>query len=159
MDTKDFPYEIRFAYKEEWQKVIALAWKTFLKFEALDYSKEGVESFNNFITDQTLYKMFVSGAYQLMVALDNSTIIGLISVRNINHVSLLFVEESFHKKGIGTNLVKELCSYLFREECITRITVNSSPFAVGFYHKLGFKDMDKELTADGIRYTPMEFFI
>lgn len=159
MDTKDFPYEIRFAYKEEWQKVIALAWKTFLKFEALDYSKEGVESFNNFITDQTLYKMFVSGTYQLMVALENSTIIGLISVRNINHVSLLFVEESFHKKGVGTNLVKELCSYLFREERITRITVNSAPFAVGFYHKLGFKDMDTELTADGIRYTPMEFFI
>lgn len=159
MDTKEFPYEIRFAYKEEWQKVIALAWKTFLKFEAPDYSKEGVESFNNFITDQTLYKMFVSGTYQLMVALDNSTIIGIISVRDINHVSLLFVEESFHKKGVGTNLIKELCSYLFREEHITRITVNSSPFAVGFYHKLGFNDLDTELTADGIRYTPMEFFI
>ena len=37
------------------------------------------------------------------------------------------------------------------------ITVNSSRYAVGFYHKLGFTDVEKEQLTDGIRYTPMKY--
>ena len=29
--------------------------------------------------------------------------------------------------------------------------------AVGFYHKLGFTDVEKEQLTDGIRYTPMKY--
>ena len=36
-------------------------------------------------------------------------------------------------------------------------TVNSSPYAVPVYHKLGFIDMDSEQLSDGIRFTPMKF--
>lgn len=36
-------------------------------------------------------------------------------------------------------------------------TVNSSPYAVPVYHKLGFIDMDSEQLADGMRFTPMKF--
>ncbi|MDN5360294.1 MAG: hypothetical protein PWQ84_1357, partial [Thermotogaceae bacterium] len=39
------------------------------------------------------------------------------------------------------------------------LTVNSSPYAVGFYHKMGFKDTDNELEKDGIRFVPMELSI
>ena len=38
-----------------------------------------------------------------------------------------------------------------------RITVNSSPYAVPVYHKLGFSDTDTEQLADGMRYTLMKF--
>lgn len=37
------------------------------------------------------------------------------------------------------------------------ITVNSSPYAVPVYHKLGFIDTDTEQLSDGIRYIPMKF--
>lgn len=37
------------------------------------------------------------------------------------------------------------------------ITVNSSPYAVPVYHKLGFVDMDVEQISDGMRYTPMKY--
>ena len=33
--------------------------------------------------------------------------------------------------------------------------VNSSPYAVDVYHKLGFTDTDKEQMTNGIIYTPM----
>ena len=36
------------------------------------------------------------------------------------------------------------------------LTVNSSPYAVDFYHKRGFRDTGAETVADGIRFTPME---
>lgn len=38
---------------------------------------------------------------------------------------------------------------------IRAITVNASPYAVGFYEKNGFTALDKEQEADGIRFTPM----
>ena len=37
------------------------------------------------------------------------------------------------------------------------ITVNSSPYAVPVYHKLGFVDTDVEQISDGMRYTPMKY--
>ena len=36
-------------------------------------------------------------------------------------------------------------------------TVNAAPYAVGFYHKIGFEDVAPQLMQDGIRYTPMEW--
>ena len=37
------------------------------------------------------------------------------------------------------------------------MTVNSSPYAVPIYHKLGFYDVDSEQVVKGVRFTPMEF--
>lgn len=153
------PFEIRFAYREEWQDIITLVWRTFLEFEAGDYSKEGIRNFNDFITDQTLFKMFCKGEYQVLTAVEGGVIVGIVSVRDASHISLLFVDKKHHGRGIGTALIERLHAYLYEEEGMTRVTVNSSPYAVGFYHKLGFSDLDKEQTADGIRYTPMEFYI
>ena len=42
---------------------MALAWKTFLEFEADDYEPEGIRSFEDFITDSALHRMFIMGAY------------------------------------------------------------------------------------------------
>ncbi|MDD3204717.1 MAG: GNAT family N-acetyltransferase [Lachnospiraceae bacterium] len=155
MDSME-EYEIRFAYNEEWQEAMTIAWKTFLKFEACDYSERGVQSFQEFITDETLRKMFIKGEYRLLVALKDKKIVGIISVRDGSHISLLFVDEMFHKKGIGRLLVNTLGKYLKQEEGKTKMTVNAAPYAIGFYHKLGFADIQTEQETDGIRYTPME---
>lgn len=155
MDSME-EYEIRFAYNEEWQEAMTIAWKTFLKFEACDYSERGVQSFQEFITDETLRKMFIKGEYRLLVALKDKKIVGIISVRDGSHISLLFVDEMFHKKGIGRLLVNTLGKYLKQEEGKTKMTVNAAPYAIGFYHKLGFVDIQTEQETDGIRYTPME---
>lgn len=159
MTEGEFSYEIRMAYEDEWEESVALAWKTFLQFEAEDYEPEGVRSFENFITDNALRRMFIMGAYQMFVALKDSKIVGMITVRSNSHISLLFVDERHHRKGVGRALMYRLCEYLKTELGIERVTVNSSPFGVGFYHRLGFKDLQSEQTADGIRYTPMELSI
>ncbi len=149
-------YQIRSAYREEWEEAMALAWKTFLQFEADVYSTEGVQNFENFITDTTLHRMFVMGAYQMFVALDQGRIVGMITLRDSKHISLLFVDEKYHRRGIGRALMKYLTEYMVKEMGIRQVTVNASPYGVEFYHKLGFRDLRPEERKDGIIYTPME---
>lgn len=62
-------------------------------------------------------------------------------------------DEVFNNEGIG----RKLWDFL-RENSLSKIiTVNSSPYAVPVYHKLGFVDTDTEQLSDGMRYTPMQF--
>lgn len=152
-------YRIRSAYRNEWQDAMTLAWRTFLRFEADVYSREGVQNFRNFITDSTLYRMFVMGSYQLFVALDGDKIVGMITLRDGTHISLLFVDEAYHRRGIGSALIRYLADYLLTEVGADRVTVNASPYGVEFYHKVGFKDLRPEEVKDGIIYTPMEFVL
>ena len=155
----EVPYQIRNAYRDEWEDAMSLAWRTFLRFEADVYSPEGVKNFENFITDSTLYRMFVVGSYQLFVALDGKKIVGMLTLRDGTHISLLFVDEKYHRKGIGRALMQYLSNYLLTEVQASRVTVNSSPYGVGFYHKLGFQDLRPQEKKDGIIYTPMEFVL
>lgn len=130
-----------------------------LQFEADSYSMEGIKNFEDFITDTTLHRMFIMGAYQMFVALDHKQIIGMITLRNASHISLLFVDEKYHRQGIGRALIEYLREYLLSETDISRVTVNAAPYGVAFYHKLGFKDIRPEEEKDGIKYTPMEFVL
>lgn len=148
-------YQIRSAYRDEWEEAMALAWKTFLRFEADVYSEEGVHNFENFITDTTLHRMFVMGAYQMFVALDRGRIIGMITLRDSSHISLLFVDECYHRQGVGRALMNYLTDYMANEMGIRRVTVNASPYGVGFYRRLGFRALRSEEHRDGIIYTPM----
>ena len=154
-----FPYQIRRAYEDEWDDAMDLAWRTFLKYEADIYSEEGVRNFEDFITDTTLYRMFTMGVYQLFVALDGSKIIGMITLRNSSHISLLFVDEKYHRRGVGSALISYLQEYLLMQTAIDKVTVNAAPYGVAFYHKLGFCDIGPEEVKDGIRYTPMKFVL
>ena len=143
----------------EYEGVMGLVWKTFLRFEAEDYSKEGVQSFLNFITDPVLYKMFQNGYYQIFGAFYKGEIVGMISLRDRTHISLLFVDERYHRQGIGRALMDYLKQYLMAEMGEYKVTVNASPYGLGFYHRLGFHDTDVEQTKEGIRYTPMILFL
>ena len=69
-DTAVGTYEIRWAEDKDWIPAMHMIWKTFLKFEAVDYTEEGIRNFYDFITDEHLYKSFLQGRYQMMVALD-----------------------------------------------------------------------------------------
>lgn len=152
-------FEVRSAYRHEWDDAMALAWKTFLRFEADVYSPEGVRNFEDFITDTTLHRMFVMGTYQMFVALSEGEIIGMITLRNRTHISLLFVDERYHRRGVGRALMEYLENYLLTEIGASRVTVNASPYGEPFYHRLGFRDLRPREEKSGIIYTPMEFVL
>lgn len=149
-------FEIRWAKPEEWEPAVKMIWKTFLRFEAKDYTEEGIRNFLDFITDRQLYHSFLRGNYQMLVALADEEIVGAASVRNRNHLSLLFVDEAYHHRGIGKALIERFCIYLKNEAGENIITVKAAPYAVGFYHRIGFRDVSPEEEVGGIRVTSME---
>lgn len=153
------PYTVRMAYESEWEDAMALAWKTFLKFEGEDYSEQGIRSFEEFIADPMLKRMFRLGAYQMFLAFHESRVVGMITLRNGFHISLLFVDAEYHRQGIGRLLMNRLCSYLRTEMGMYKVTVNASPYGLAFYQRLGFLALGEEMEADGIRYTPMEMIL
>ena len=150
---------VRCAYHSDWDGAMKLAWDTFVRFDAPDYSQEGIENFYKFVNDDMLRKMFVAGHYQLFVAVDEDRYVGMLSLREKKHISLLFVDEKYHKHGVASALLTFVCRYAVLEEGIDRLTVNASPYAVDFYHKKGFRDLQGETIADGIRFTPMELLL
>lgn len=158
MEKGMVPYEIRWAKAEEWAPAMKMIWKTFMKFEGQDYTEEGIQNFFEFITDDDLYRAFLQGNYQMMVALDRGRVVGAGSIRSCNHLSLLFVDEEYHHKGIGASLIQKLCEYLQMEEGERYMSLKAAPYAVNFYRKLGFRVVAPEEEYSGIRVTPMEKF-
>lgn len=152
---EELPYEIRFINRDEWEDAMGLAWKTFLEYEGDVYPPEGIRSFEDFITDSALKRMFVMEAYQIMAAFREKRMVGMISLRNQTHISLLFVDGRYHKRGIGRALIMSLASYVKEQNGQKRLTVNASPYGAGFYHRLGFRDLGPRKEQDGIIFTPM----
>lgn len=152
----ELSYEIRWATPEDWEKVVDMVWKTFMEFEAPDYSEEGILNFKNFLTDGVIYRMFLDGNYPMLVAVTDGRIVGVISVRNRNRISLLFVDAAYHKHGIGSALVARMNQYLKEEKKELYVKVMAAPYAVGFYRTIGFRDYAPEEQFAGIRVTTME---
>lgn len=139
----------------EWDEAMRIAWDTFIIYEAPEYSKEGIQNFKNFVRDPILKQMFIEGKYRVLCAFCDRLMVGMIGVRNETHISLLFVDSEYQRRGIARNLIKNMFERTYSEYGKREMTVNSSPYAVGFYHKLGFIDTDVEQLTDGIKYTPM----
>ena len=156
MEQSEFPYKIRWARVEEWEPMMKMVWRTFLRFEAKDYTDEGIHNFLDFITDEKLFHSFLRGDYQVMVATDDNKVVGMASVRNRNHLSLLFVDEPYHRQGIGRELLNRFCEYMEKEEGEPYMSVKAAPYAVKFYQKLGFRAVSPEEQVGGIRVTSME---
>lgn len=141
--------EIQQINNSQIEEAINLIWETFLQFEAPDYSDEGIKSFQDFIENQEIVK-----SLELFGAYDNDELKGVIATNdNRKHICCFFVKAQCHRQGTG----RMLWEYILNNSKNSLFTVNSSPYAVPFYHKLGFVDIDSERLSDGIRFTPMKF--
>ena len=130
--------------EEELKETLELVKRVFDEFEAPDYTDEGVTNFYKFIDYDSILEQLKDN-FKIFVAKVEEQIIGMVCIRDYSHVAMLFVDKKYHKKGIGTelmNIVKNYCQE--KDEDNYNITVNSAPFAIDFYHKIGFKDTGKE---------------
>lgn len=154
-------FEIRKVNPNEVDAALQLALEVFTEFEAPDYKPQGVETFKGFISDEKLVQGFKRGICPMYAAFDNGKLIGLIGMRaNKTHINLVFVKKEYQRKGVATEIFRYLLSDLRRENpALSEITLNSSPYGVPFYLRLGFAPQSGELEEDGIRYTPMKFFV
>lgn len=143
----------------ELTEALQLVWRTFLEFEASEYSAEGVQAFKEFIAFTNISEKLEHEDLVIWGYYEKDQLVGVIAVREANHISLLFVEKEQHHKGIARALYTTAVDYCFKQHHNKRITVNSSPYAVEVYKRLGFSAVGNEETVNGIRFTPMAHFL
>lgn len=134
--------------QDEIEKALLLVWRVFQEYEAPDYTKEGIQEFYKSVHDENyLSSLDWYGAFV------EEKLVGVIATRNNGtHIALFFVDGKYHRQGIG----KRLFQTVQIRCCSDKMTVNSSPYAVQIYHKLGFKNTGSEQVVNGLRFTPME---
>ena len=138
------------------QDALDLVWEVFQVFEAPDYEEMGIKTFRHFIEYGNMAEKVRQGEMTFWGCYLSTYLVGVIALREGQHISLLFVREQFHHLGIAKRLVRMAVAYVeAMEPDIRAVTVNSSPYAVGFYEKVGFQPLGPEKKADGIRFTSM----
>ncbi len=140
------------------EMVEQLVWEVFEKYEAPGYRKEGVETFRAFIAPDNLRWMVGEGSLRIYCCFDGERLVGIIALRGLSHIALLFVREPYHRRGIAGNLLKmALAELKMREPDVDELTVHSSLYAIPIYEKMGFTIQADEIQQDhGIRFMPME---
>lgn len=136
-------------------EVMHLAKCVFDQFQAPNLIPEGIKEFHSYIEINKAILRFNTDHFGLLSIKDNK-IVGMIEIRNYNHISLLFVDPSYHKQGIASLLWTEslkICKN--KNNSITTFSVFSSPYALAVYEKFGFKKTSSEQIKNGIRFFPM----
>lgn len=153
---------IRKIKSNEVESAMQLALEVFMQFEAPDYPPEGVETFKKDIVENPDY---LEGAKQglcpIYGAFDGEEIVALMGMRrNKTHINLVFTKKEYHRKGIATAIFHYLLEDVLRENpLLTELTLNSSPYGLPFYLRLGFIPLSEEQEINGIRFTPMKYIV
>ena len=143
--------EIKQLVNNEKSEALLFAKRIFIESEDESYSKEGIETFCNFVDNKKITKSFkVYGAFE------ENILKGLIATdRRKRHINLFFVGKDSQGKGIG----KKLMNIIVNNNENLYITVNSSRYGVPIYEKLGFIKMEEEKEQDGFKFTPMKLIL
>ena len=143
--------EIKQLVNNEKDEALLFAKRIFIESEDESYSKEGIETFCNFVDNKKITKSFkVYGAFE------DNILKGLIATdRRKRHINLFFVDKVLQGKGIG----KKLMNIVVNNNENSYITVNSSRYGVPVYEKLGFIKMEEEKEQDGLKFTPMKLIL
>ena len=127
----------------------------FHQFVAPEFSKEGIVEFMKYIHPDALLNHIRSNHFAIIASL-GPEIIGVIALRDDNHVALFFVDHRYQRKGIGRALFHKALEVCHRHDVNTsQFTVNASPNSIDAYKKLNFEISDKEQCVNGIRFVPM----
>ena len=155
----DVPIEVNRLEPEYALAVSALVRRVFLRFEAPEYAPEGVETFFVFTDPGFMAFSMKSGLLLVGGCFDGQILTGVVALRERTHVNLLFVEPTRHRRGIGAALMDWAAVQAGEgQDHGYAMTVNSSPYALGFYEKIGFTATGEEEIRDGIRFIPMTRF-
>ena len=145
----------RFMRHGEEKRVCALVEEVFNEFVAPDYRPEGVEEFFRF-ADPSALRNRNDEKHMVILAEEGTELAGVLEARDCSHISMLFVKRKFHCGGIARALLRQaVTECLRRRPDVRMITVNSSPFAVPVYRKMGFLETGPSREVSGIIFVPM----
>ncbi|HEX8965551.1 MAG TPA: GNAT family N-acetyltransferase [Patescibacteria group bacterium] len=135
--------------------IYTLVSDVFDQFVAPNYIEEGNQEFYKYL-DKNAVNNRLQNNHFIILCKARGKVVGLIEVRNLNHVSMLFVNAAYQGRGIAKQLLSralEICKK--QDPQLKEVSVHSSPNSVVIYEKLGFVKVKEEQIINGIRFTPM----
>ena len=146
---------IETARPENATEIARLIQDSFDAFVAPDYSPEGVEFFQSITNADECSRRLCEGNPAWIKRGEDGGADGYIEIRDGHHVTRFFVAPDRIGIGIGKAL-----HAIAEAHCRTvgegKMTVYSSPFAVGVYERLGYVRTGEDLVINGMRTIPME---
>lgn len=144
-------------FKMGQEKLVSeFVWDVFIKYEAPDYPEEGLNTFKAFIAPENIKDMVCNSGFRIYCCFENDKLIGVLAFRSDSHISLLFVHEQYHRQGVAKKLLSNSLDELkASNKNISKITVNSSPYARGIYEHMGFIATSEIQQQDGLLFIPM----
>ena len=139
---------IRAIAASEYDAAAQLIAATFRDCVAASMTPRGIRTFLDYATAEAIRSRDASGCASYVALLENR-LVGVLHVRNAEHISLLFVLPEYQGRGIGHALIRAA------DESKPLATVNSSTNAVRAYERCGFRVSGPEQVVDGIRHVPM----
>ena len=140
-------------HPSETAAVSALSREVFDQFVALHCQAEGITEFYRYASAEAISQRNASGHITL-VAERSGELVGMLHLREPCHVSMLFVQPSLQRSGIGRGLLA--AAGAFAGDVDREFTVHSSPNAVPAYERLGFRITGPEQCVQGLRFVPMK---
>lgn len=150
--TNQFNFTIRQATRADARSIAALLRPLVKKYVTYEFSQHAEQTLLNSMRPEAIAGYLEKG-FQYFIAQENHRpeIIGVLGIKNLNHLYHLFVAESSHQQGVA----KSLWTHYLEFAKPTRVTVNSSHYALDVYLKLGFKVIGKAEVKQGISSIPM----
>ncbi|MCL1875703.1 MAG: EFR1 family ferrodoxin [Synergistaceae bacterium] len=145
---------------EEAKLASSIALASFAKIESEGFSSEGKAAFVNYVSANAIASRQSLG-HNVTLAVSDSKIVGMIEIRNGNHISMLFVLPEYTNNGIGTKLLTYAIAQIRKERsktnAVKQVTVHSADGSLTFYLMRGFRTIATRQERDGIGYTTMAF--
>jgi GNAT superfamily N-acetyltransferase len=151
----DASWHTRTMENGEEEAVTDVVLRAFDAYVAPGYSPEGVATFRDYARPDALAERSRDNHF-VLVAERGGEVAGMIEMRGYAHLSMLFVDPRHHRSGVGKELfARALDVCRTSNPGLERVTVNSSPYAVPIYERLGFASSGEEQVVNGMRFIPM----
>lgn len=134
------------------EEVTLLVEKVFNKFIAKDFTKEGILYWRDDLSPEGLIESLHNN--RIFIAETDSKIIGIVRIKEMQRISMFYVDEDYQGRGTGSKLMSKAIE-LFKEKGIGKSFLKSSLYAVQIYEKLGFIKNGEIKKEHGIIYQEM----
>ena len=130
---------------EEWESYLLFRWEVLRK--PLGMTKE---SLSDSIEDKSFHLMGIDAEKNVIAS-------GRVHFNSENEAQIRYmaVDENFKRKGVGTEIVKELENYALSKG-IERMILNARENAINFYLSLGYEEVGPYQSDTGIPHKTMK---
>ncbi len=134
--------------KERNSECLDLVWRVFSELETPIFGEIASLEYKKII-EETREKNNI----EFYGALENEEVVGVLGMRENNHIGYFYIDQSFRGRGIGKSLFK-----LMKKDYENKVfTVNAMPTGVDAYSHLGFSQTGPLEDNGGIVTTPMKY--